>query len=46
VKLYHGTTEKIGGRFVTVLEVPPVDSTETAVQVQIIKDVKGQGWMI
>jgi hypothetical protein len=28
-------------RFVTVLEIPPVNSAETAVRVQIVKDVKG-----
>jgi hypothetical protein len=29
-----------GERFVAVLEIPPVDSAKTAVQVQIVKDVK------
>lgn len=29
-----------GERFVTVLELPPVESAETAVRVQIVKDVK------
>ena len=29
-----------GERFVTVLEIPPVESAETAVRVQIVKDVK------
>jgi hypothetical protein len=28
-------------RFVAVLEIPPVESAETAVRVQIVKDVKG-----
>ena len=28
-------------RFVAVLEIPPVVSAETAVRVQIVKDVKG-----
>ena len=28
-------------RFVAVLEIPPVESAETAVQVQIVKDSKG-----
>lgn len=28
-------------RFVAVLEIPPVDSARRAVQVQIVKDVKG-----
>jgi len=28
-------------RFVTVLEIPPVDSAQKAVQVQIVKDAKG-----
>jgi len=28
-------------RFVAVLEIPPVDSAKRAVQVQIVKDVKG-----
>jgi hypothetical protein len=28
-------------RFVAVLEIPPVDSAQKAVQVQIVKDVKG-----
>ena len=27
-------------RFVAVLEIPPVESAETAVRVQIVKDVK------
>jgi hypothetical protein len=27
-------------RFVAVLEIPPVDSAQKAVQVQIVKDVK------
>jgi hypothetical protein len=30
-----------GERFVAVLEIPPVDSAKRAVQVQIVKDVKG-----
>ena len=30
-----------GERFVTVLEIPPVDSAQRAVQVQIVKDVRG-----
>jgi hypothetical protein len=30
-----------GERFVAVLEIPPVDSAQKAVQVQILKDVKG-----
>jgi hypothetical protein len=29
-------------RFVAVLEVPPVESAETAVRVQIVKDAKGK----
>lgn len=29
-------------RFVAVLEIPPVDSAQRAVQVQIVKDVKGK----
>jgi hypothetical protein len=29
-------------RFVAVLEIPPVVSAETAVRVQIVKDVKGK----
>jgi len=29
-------------RFVAVLEIPPVISAETAVRVQIVKDVKGK----
>lgn len=29
-----------GERFVAVLEIPPVDSAETAVRVQIVKDYK------
>lgn len=29
-------------RFVAVLEIPPVESAETAVRVQIVKDVKGK----
>ncbi len=29
-------------RFVAVLEIPPVVSAETAVRVQVIKDVKGK----
>ena len=29
-------------RFVAVLEIPPVESTETAVRVQIVKDFKGK----
>jgi hypothetical protein len=29
-----------GERFVAVLEIPPVDSAQKAVQVQIVKDVK------
>jgi hypothetical protein len=29
-----------GERFVTVLELPPVESAETAVRVQIVKDAK------
>ena len=28
-------------RFVAVLEIPPVDSAQKAVQVQIVKDMKG-----
>jgi hypothetical protein len=28
-------------RFVAVLEIPPVESAETAVRAQIVKDVKG-----
>lgn len=32
-----------GERFVAVLELPPVESPETAVRVQIVKDVK-QGY--
>jgi hypothetical protein len=28
-------------RFVAVLEIPPVDSAEAAVRVQIIEDAKG-----
>ena len=28
-------------RFVAVLDIPPVDSAQKAVQVQIVKDVKG-----
>jgi hypothetical protein len=31
-----------GERFVAVLEIPPVDSEQKAVQVQIVKDVKGE----
>ena len=31
-----------GERFVAVLEIPPVVSAETAVRVQIVKDVKGE----
>jgi hypothetical protein len=30
-----------GERFVAVLEIPPVESAETAVRVQIVKDAKG-----
>lgn len=30
-------------RFVAVLEIPPVESAETAVRVQIVKDVKNGG---
>ncbi len=30
-----------GERFVAVLEIPPVDSAQRAVQVQIVKDSKG-----
>jgi hypothetical protein len=33
---------KDGERFVAVLEIPPVDSAQKAVQVQIVKDVKGR----
>jgi hypothetical protein len=29
-------------RFVAVLEIPPVESAETAVRVQIVKDFKGK----
>jgi hypothetical protein len=29
-------------RFVAVLEIPPVDSAQKALQVQIVKDVKGK----
>jgi len=29
-------------RFVAVLEIPPVDSAQRAVQVQIVKDVKAK----
>jgi hypothetical protein len=29
-------------RFVAVLEIPPVDSAQKAVQVQIVKDIKGR----
>ena len=29
-------------RFVAVLEIPPVDSAQKAVQVQIVKDVKSR----
>ena len=29
-------------RFVAVLEIPPVESAETAVRVQIVKDAKGK----
>jgi len=29
-------------RFVAVLEIPPVDSAQKAVQVQIVKDAKGK----
>jgi hypothetical protein len=29
-------------RFVAVLEIPPVESVQKAVQVQIVKDVKGR----
>jgi uncharacterized membrane-anchored protein len=29
-------------RFVAVLEIPPVESDETAVRVQIVKDAKGK----
>ena len=29
-------------RFVTVLEIPPVESPETAFRVQIVKDAKGK----
>ena len=29
-------------RFVAVLEIPPVESAETAVRVQIVKDSKGK----
>jgi hypothetical protein len=29
-------------RFVAVLEIPPVDSAQKAVQVQIVKDVKAR----
>jgi hypothetical protein len=29
-------------RFVAVLEIPPVESAEKAVQVQIVKDVRGE----
>ena len=29
-------------RFVAVLEIPPVESAETAVRVQIVKDAKGE----
>ena len=29
-------------RFVAVLEIPPVESAETAVRVQIVKDAKGR----
>ena len=29
-------------RFIAVLEIPPVDSAQKAVQVQIIKDVKAK----
>jgi hypothetical protein len=28
--------------FVAVLEIPPVESTETSVRVQIVKDVRGK----
>ena len=31
-----------GERFVAVLEIPPVESSETAVRVQIVKDTKGK----
>lgn len=31
-----------GERFVAVLEIPPVDSAQRAVQVQIVKDVKNR----
>jgi hypothetical protein len=30
-------------RFVAVLEIPPVESAETAVRVQIVKDVRTKG---
>jgi hypothetical protein len=29
-------------RFVAVLEIPPVESAETAVRVQIVKDARGK----
>jgi len=29
-------------RFVAVLEIPPVESAETAVRVQIVKDFRGK----
>jgi hypothetical protein len=29
-----------GERFVAVLEIPPVDSAQKAVQIQIVKDVR------
>ena len=35
-------TEDERTRFVTVLEITPVDSAQKAVQVQIVKDVKGE----
>ena len=35
----HGPDDQ-GERFVAVLEVPPVDSAQRAVQVQIVKDAK------
>lgn len=37
----HAEGER-GERFVAVLEIPPVDSAQKAVQVQIVKDVKGR----
>jgi hypothetical protein len=38
----EGDDDDEGERFVTVLEIPPVNSPQTAVQVSILNDLKGK----